>query len=472
MIVSIVGGLLCLSLFVGSLAYLWAKVALTSHLDDALAAKARALSMLVESDGSTNIHFEYEGHGDANPDKTFQYEVFLPDGRSLSKSAALGNYSLPRLSGTIETPAAVTTTLPGNVQGRAVGFEFDPVIEIDEVRSTAPPGERKAAITVVRDTRELELTLSNLIGLIAGFISVLLLGAVGVVILAVSRGLIPVHALAKQVAGIDASSLNTRIDPSSQATELLPIVQRLNELLGRLNAAFEREKRFAMDASHELRTPLAETRTALEVGLQWPEKDDLLIRSAQHALEATYQMENLVAALLSLTRAESDDERAPQEAIVLQELLERAWAQCQGSAERRLDIRDHNPDSSEIFASKVIVTAIIVNLLSNAIKYSPENSAVICDISADAVADNLVLSIKNSMATPLTPQDLDHIFEPLWRKDKSRTADLAESNAHFGIGLALVKAYCEKLSIPIQAQIAKNNMFRMELRLARYTHKA
>jgi nitrogen fixation/metabolism regulation signal transduction histidine kinase len=87
--------------------------------------------------------------------------------------------------------------------------------------------------------------------------------AVPVVRFSLRRGLVPLEQLARQTAGITAASLQTRFPVNQLPEELLPITSRLNDLLSRLEAPCDRERRFRADLAHELQ-PNRKSKTCRE----------------------------------------------------------------------------------------------------------------------------------------------------------------------------------------------------------------
>ncbi len=465
LVISIVSGLLLLAILSGVLAFSWARHSLTRQLDAILAAKARALANLVEDEnGETHFEFSDDNMPEFLSKPTDHYfQVWLPDGTILARSQSLGNHDLPYPLGTLQEPAAVAFQLHNGLNARAIGFQFAPVQEVGDTRFAAPAGAQEATIVVARDTRELDALLVRLVVIVLSFSLILPAASAIIVSMAVKRGLEPLNRLTKRVGDINVSTLKQRITEGENVVELQPITVRLNELLVRLDTAFARERRFTMDASHELRTPLAESRTALEVALKWPDDHELLVDSAHQALDATYQMEGIVTALLSFARADSDGAHGPLEYLSLRDILQGCWNQVnEPTKEKGLNLSISDGDVKSIYSNRTLLTAIITNLLSNAVQYSTPESTVTCGIS-DAQGEGYVtLRVCNIMETPLNEEDLEHLFEPLWRKDKSRTGDAGTQRAHSGLGLALVKAYCEKLGIQVHADI-DNCLFGIQL---------
>ena len=78
-------------------------------------------------------------------------------------------------------------------------------------------------------------------------------------LLGAGAALRPVEAMRERAAEISAASPGERLPVPGATTSSGGSATTLNEMLGRLETAIERERRFVDDASHELRTPLALT---------------------------------------------------------------------------------------------------------------------------------------------------------------------------------------------------------------------
>ena len=90
--------------------------------------------------------------------------------------------------------------------------------------------------------------------------------------LIVGRALRPVEHIRRAVTEITSADLSRRVPEPGTADEIGHLANTMNDMLGRLDAAARRQRRFVADASHELRTPLAAIRTTLDVGLAYPDK--------------------------------------------------------------------------------------------------------------------------------------------------------------------------------------------------------
>ena len=172
-------------------------------------------------------------------------------------------------------------------------------------------GDVVAVLSVGRRTQFLDQALlrADLIMLAGGLatIAVLVVAVLGLI----RATLAPVEALASGIAALDVSrrGLRSRViaDERNIPPDFRPIVDRLDELMARLDAAFTRETAFNADFSHEMRTPLAGLRTTLEVARSRPrapaEYDEML----DECLAMVVGMQSLVETMLTLKRVESGD---------------------------------------------------------------------------------------------------------------------------------------------------------------------
>ncbi|MCJ7627976.1 MAG: HAMP domain-containing protein, partial [Longimicrobiales bacterium] len=119
------------------------------------------------------------------------------------------------------------------------------------------------------------------------------------------RAVQPVDAIVDQAEAIAAGSPRRSIEAYADTLEYRRLVQVLNRMLGRLNAAMETQKRFTADASHELRTPLTVLRGEMEVALRKDRTPEEYTRVLKSSLEETERLSRLAEDLLTLTRSEA-----------------------------------------------------------------------------------------------------------------------------------------------------------------------
>ncbi len=311
-----------------------------------------------------------------------------------------------------------------------------------------PPNPHPPTVTLVvaSDRAALDRTLA---GIAAGLLlvgAVVLTATALIVTTAVRRGLGPLDAVGQQAATIDASTLQTRFATEVMPAELRPITERLNDLLARLDEAFQRERRVTADIAHELRTPIAELRTLAEVGVKWPEE-----AAFQDALQIAQRMETLVTGLLALARHDAGHQPITREPVALRTLVDEVWSPlAQRARSRQLDVA--MDVTGQWQTDPTLLRMIVGNLLANAVEYTSERGQI-------RVAGNESrLDISNT-TDQLQREDLPHLFERFWRKDAARTHD-----GHTGLGLTLAQAATAALSLELSAEMPDAATLRMSLR--------
>ena len=442
---------------------------LRAEFDHALLAKARALVTLTRQEGGeVEIDFADEHMPEFSAAAGPEYfQLWLADGTVLERSRSLGSRDLPRFPLLKNEPLFRDLRLPDGRPGRLVEIAFVPQIEDDDhawaekrLDPTAPLPDRRlraAVLSTARSRQELDTLIQSLYAAAAG-VAVLLGCALSVLVyVSIRHGLGPLHEIGRQVETLDAGRLDLRIRTQPATLELAPVVERLNALLARLQAAFEQERRFSSDIAHELRTPIAELRSLAEVGARWPE-DRELIRSFFEDVEAiARQMERLVVNLLSLARCDRGIESLERTEVDLRELIEETWSRCASEAEEKglafaLDARP----PWTVVSDRGKLSLILSNLFSNAVAYSPAGSTISC--SARVTEGTLDVAIANP-APRLEPGDLPLLFERFWRKDPARSDSL-----HAGLGLPLAKAFAELLGLRLTADLEKDGRLVLRLR--------
>jgi two-component system sensor histidine kinase QseC len=266
----------------------------------------------------------------------------------------------------------------------------------------------------------------------------------------------PVDELHRQLAEIHEHRLKNRIKLSTPVSELTIVEQQLNELLIRLEASYQREKRFSSNVAHELRTPICELRNLAEVALSIPSNNEDDQAAYEDVYQASIQMQGIVDNLLALARLERPVSSAKKCKVNLFNKIENIKSKLDAtSISKGISIDNHLPVNTCCATGEVEIELILINLIDNALNYSPEKSRVSIDI--DTNKDSFTLCISNT-ALDLEQKDLLLMFDRLWRKDKSRTG-----TNNSGIGLSLVKAYAEFLGLKVELRLDQEQSFMVKL---------
>lgn len=421
--------------------YLTVRSALYNQIDAALAAKATTFASLMDFDPpEVELDFFDEKMPEYSRERDPLYFQIWVNEKPFTKSLSLGRGDLPRIVGTIDSPEAWNMTLPDGRDGRAVGVTFSIALsdEIDEPVDSIPQG----FVVVAGERASIDAALATIL---QGFIgtAIVLSGLLAILISwTIGRAMRPVRRLTRATEAIDASTLGARCEVAPLPVELQPIARALNQLLDRLERAFERERRTTANIAHELRTPISELRLATDVAERWPDDAELTRRALLTARQTSARMERTVNLLLELARIDGGQARfTPTPLPMNEQIMACQRRQAALAKARSISITVDVPPELTGFADPAAVDLLLDNLLSNAIEHAP--SASVVHLQGVEQEHSVRLTISN-VASDLTSDDLAHLAEPFWQKESSR----AEVR-HCGLGLTLARAVAHAANLSL-----------------------
>jgi signal transduction histidine kinase len=261
--------------------------------------------------------------------------------------------------------------------------------------------------------------------------------------------------LAEQIAEISVKSLDKHFPVAEYPQELRPVAGQLNRLLDRVGTAFETERRFSGNVAHELATPVAELRALAEVALRSPTGTETAL--AQDALEIAREMQSTVEFLLALSRCEPSLQPSCTKTTNVTGLVEELSTKLAPKAQAR-NLHWGFSAATRVSAetNPAMLRSVIANLLENALEYTPPSGKVSGRL--EQTPCGFAFTLTNTTHN-LVAGDLQHLFEPLWRKDRART-----ERVHAGLGLTLVKSLADVLGLEIRAEITHPSVLQMTLR--------
>jgi signal transduction histidine kinase len=257
--------------------------------------------------------------------------------------------------------------------------------------------------------------------------------------LVAGRALSPLRTITSTAREISAQNLHRRLALKGPDDELKQLGNTFDELLGRLERAFEAQRRFVANASHELRTPLTFERTLLEVVLADPEADAADLRRACEQLLANgAHQERLIEALLTLSRSQRGVER--------RDPVDLAVMAARGV--RAVPANGVTVDASLLPArtsgDERLLERLVANLVTNAVRHNVAGGLV--EVRTDTRDGEAILSVKNT--GPVVPtNEVDRLFEPFQRLDGGRASD----GEGLGLGLSIVRAIAEAHDATVSA---------------------
>jgi signal transduction histidine kinase len=235
------------------------------------------------------------------------------------------------------------------------------------------------------------------------------------------RALRPVHLITTAARAASEHNLSARVAPTGPRDELRELAETFDEMLGRLQAAFEGQQQFIANASHELRTPLAVMGTTVDVVLGNPGSTPGDLRGMAADIRAAVDhAEHLIGALLVLARNERG--------LTVREEVDLATAaedvlDTAGLGDRRVHAR---LEPAVIFGDQVLAERLIANLVDNAVRYNITGGDIW--ISTQTTAGGRQLTVANT-GPVISPADVSRIFHPFQR--------LSDRTSHEGSGLGL-----------------------------------
>ena len=270
-----------------------------------------------------------------------------------------------------------------------------------------------------------------LIGIIVP--QLLLIGLGGFAIwLGVSRGLNPLRKLETALAKRSQFDLSP-VEDDATAEELQPLIQAINDLLGRLREDLDSQRRFVANAAHQLRTPLAGLKTYVGVVSSLSEKAEQkqltdAVKQLDHGLN---RITHLVNRLLALAKAEPN-----AAAKVKPQNFDLNLVAAEATSDLVGDAIDKNVDLAfEGAAGPLIVSGdpssvreLVMNLVDNAVRYTPTGGHVTVRVQN---GKGVILAVEDD-GPGIVESERERVFERFYRV-------LGTDGAGSGLGLAIVR---------------------------------
>ncbi|MEA2436179.1 MAG: hypothetical protein QOF65_735 [Thermoleophilaceae bacterium] len=346
----------------------------------------------------------------------------------------------------------------GQVVDAAPGLSRAPILNPQQIRSavkrplligrTTRPGVegplRLYASPTSADGQRLIVVLGSSLGerddALSELGTLLVLGGLAALVLASLVGffvtgaaLRPVEAMRRRADAISAGEPGQRLPVPPTSDEIGRLGETLNAMLGRLEAAFARERTFVSDASHELRTPLTILKTELELALRGGRSVKELEAALRSAADETDRVAQLAEDLLVIAR--SDQGRLPirMGAVDARGLLEAVRDRYARRAdERDATIEVSSPHPLTMEADGLRLEQALGNLVDNALRYGDGP----IDLTARRLDGKVELAVRDHGSG--MPEDfIASAFERFTR------AEGARSRGGAGLGLAIVQTIAD-----------------------------
>lgn len=284
---------------------------------------------------------------------------------------------------------------------------------------------------------------------------------------AATKALKPVDKMRKTAFKITSRNLGERIDLGRRKDELGKLAQTFNEMIDRLQDAFQRINQFSSDVSHELKTPLTiikgETEVALRKERTVEEYKSILVSH----LEEADQMTRIIEDLLLLSKADKDEIRMSIETIDVRDLIMNVYTDMRLFAHQK-DVRlvAETLTDTKLRGDELKLLRMLRNIVDNGIKYTQAGGTV--EISSE-LNDGMVTILVRDTGIGIDREDLKYVFDRFYRADRSRKRESGS-----GLGLSISKWIAEAHSgtIDVESQISSGSLFSIRLPLGGGVHGA
>ncbi len=296
-----------------------------------------------------------------------------------------------------------------------------------------------------------------LLTLLGGLILVL---GVGLGLWITSNTLRPLNEMIDVCQHIAEGDFSRRVPSSDRRDEIGQLARAFNTMVVRLEQVFRAQQRFIANAAHELRTPLTALRGSLEVLLRGGQDDPATVsRLSQGMYREVTRLNRLAEQLLDLTRLESPL-HVQRQPVHLPTFFTSLASQARLLAQGDTFILEEGPDLT-LNTDPDMLTQVLFNFIANAVQHNDPGITIRVGWALDG--DSVRIWVEDN-GVGIAAKDLEHIFEPFYRGDRSRS----RRRGGTGLGLALSKAMVENLGgrVRVESEEGKGARFEIVLPLA------
>jgi signal transduction histidine kinase len=410
-------------------------VTLDRGLDDSARQTAQEVAALIDANRLPNPVPVAAG--------TAVVQVVAADGRIVAASPGADRL-VPLLSAG-QAASAARSRRGIMLDGRPYGLpEF--------VRVVAVPGQRGETVIAAVSYGAVRGSLNTVARALLFGTPALFLLMTWVIWLITGSTLRPISGLRRGAEQVTATGVPRGLPVPEARDEVHSLAVTLNDMLSRLQAAQQRQRRLVSDTAHELRSPIASIRAQLEVALDHPDSQEWE-QTARDVLADTLRLARLAEDLLVLARLE---ERAGQPAARplgaggsgrpgpaggIVGLADLAAATVADYGQARVPVSADaagGPGGYPVSGDPDGLRRMLVNLIDNAVRYAAERVRVRVAADGDAGGQHWLLLTVTDDGPGIPPNRLERAFDRFTMLDDARARDSDAGGA--GLGLAIVRA--------------------------------
>jgi signal transduction histidine kinase len=274
----------------------------------------------------------------------------------------------------------------------------------------------------------------------------------------------PIKQITAKVKKISTENIHHRLssDNYKNSNEIAELTNTFNDLLNRVETAFEIQKNFISNASHELRTPLTSIIGEADVSLLKTRTAEEYQKSLQNVLQQAERLDQISKSLLFLAQTGYKGNAIVFEMVRVDEIIWQTKALIDkinpaNKIQVDLSLLPEDPKKLKINGNAQLLHLAFSNILTNACKYSNNSPVTVYIASSDA---HVVITIKDrGIGIPET--ELAYIYDPFFRASNTKMFE------GYGIGLPLARNVItlHKGTLTVESEIKVHTTVQIKLPL-------
>lgn len=322
----------------------------------------------------------------------------------------------------VVTSGKIAITEPARFTTGEMRFSTIPVME----------GGGRGTLAVGYSIRIIEHTFWTIVAITAFAVIILLLPLNYVGYKLLNKYLSPLETIVNASGRVaNTKSLSLRISSKNMTTELKVIAKAFNQMLGKLQSVFLKERQFFSDAAHALKTPLAVLRSQVE---------DLSLTkvSKKKVLGSIDNVADTIQDLLLISRIETQGEMKFSKVLLSDVMNEFVELTKTLGSEKKLSIKAKIQPNISVYADKRLLRRAIINVIQNAVTYSKNKGEIYLELVKNLKTKKIRIIVKDT-GLGIAKKDQARVFDRFYRGKNKKVVKGS------GLGLAITKAIIESI---------------------------
>jgi two-component system OmpR family sensor kinase len=282
-----------------------------------------------------------------------------------------------------------------------------------------------------------------------------------------ARALVPIERITARARSIAAGNVDGRLDPPGAPDEIGRMTTLLNDMLDRLHAIIDANRRFAADASHELRSPLTAMAGEVDVTLRRERTPEEYRETLTTLRERLTDLTRLTEDLMVVVRAEERPGDTVMQEVRLGPVVAASLARLAPvAAARGVALETDRVGDLIAYGDPSLYARVVDNLAGNAVQYNREGGRVTITGCYDPPAGDTwqtgyVRLLVEDTGSGIPEAEWERVFERFYRRDQSRSRRTGGT----GLGLALCRAIATLCGGTVRVATSSERGTTFELRL-------